>query len=113
MNLDTENNTLSTKIILRKIISHLSSKRKKETIFVFLLSILSSLAESVSIALLIPFIGFFLNPDTYLANDFFTMFISFFGVTDQKEMFKFASFLFIFIVILSSLIKLKYIRSSK
>ena len=40
------------------------------------------------------------------------MFISFFGVTDQKEMFKFASFLFIFIVILSSLIKLKYIRSS-
>ena len=112
MNLDTENNTLSTKIILRKIISHLSSKRKKETIFVFLLSILSSLAESVSIALLIPFIGFFLNPDTYLANDFFTMFISFFGVTDQKEMFKFASFLFIFIVILSSLIKLKYIRSS-
>ena len=59
MNLDTENNTLSTKIILKKIVSHLSSKRKKETIFVFLLSILSSLAESVSIALLIPFIGFF------------------------------------------------------
>ncbi len=112
MNLDTENNKLSTKKIVNKIFSHLSLKRKKETIYVFILSIFSSLAESVSIALLIPFIGFFLNPDTYLANDFFKMILNFFGASNQKEMFKFASFLFILMVILSSLIKLRYIRSS-
>ena len=112
MNLNTENNKLSTKKIVNKIFSHLSLKRKKETIYVFILSIFSSLAESVSIALLIPFIGFFLNPDTYLANDFFKMILNFFGASNQKEMFKFASFLFILIVILSSLIKLRYIRSS-
>jgi len=112
VNLNTENNKLSTKKIVNKIFSHLSLKRKKETIYVFILSIFSSLAESVSIALLIPFIGFFLNPDTYLANDFFKMILNFFGASNQKEMFKFASFLFILIVILSSLIKLRYIRSS-
>ena len=45
-------------------------KRKKSVIAVLFLSILSSLAESVSIALLVPFVSFFVNPDDYIFNSF-------------------------------------------
>ena len=112
MNTNIINRKISSLNILKKIGSHLDSKRKKEVIFVFILSLFSSLAESVSIALLIPFIGFFINPDTYLVNEFLKYFFNIFDITNQKEMLTFVSFSFISIVILGNFIKLKYIKSS-
>ena len=107
-----KNNKTSPISILKKITFHLNIKRKREIKFVLFLSILSSLAESISIALLIPFISFFVNPDNYLFNKLFNSFFYFLNITNEKDILSFVTFIFISVVLLSSFIKLKYIKSS-
>ena len=74
MNTKIENNNPSALSILKKIFFHLDDKRKSDIKFLFFLSILSSFAETISIAMLIPFISFFVNPETYLFNNLFSVF---------------------------------------
>ena len=70
MNTETKNKNVSSLGILKRIIPHLEKERKKDVLVVFFLSIFGSLAESFSIAMLIPFISFFVNPDNYLFNNY-------------------------------------------
>ena len=107
-----ENNKISALSILKKISFHVDDKRKKDIKFISFLSILSSIAESVSIAMLIPFISFFINPDSYLFNNLFKFFFDFLNITSQKDILFIVVFAFISIVLLSSFIRLKYIKSS-
>jgi len=109
---DLKNSKISSLSLLKKISFHMDVKRKKDVILVFILSIFSSLAESISIAMLIPFISFFINPDAYLFNSFFKIIFNFLNITNQKEILATVSFAFIFIVCLSSFIKLKHIKFS-
>ena len=112
MNIKIENNNIPALSILKKIGTHLDSKRKRDVKVVLFLSILSSLAESISIAMLIPFISFFVNPDSYIFNNLFKGFLNFLNISNQKDILATVSLSFIFIVLLSSFIKLKYIRFS-
>jgi len=107
-----KNKKISPLKLLKKISFHLSIEKKRKLMFVLILSIFSSFAESISIAMLIPFIGFFINPDSYLFNSFFQFFLSFLNVTNQKDILTTVSLFFIFIVLLSSFVKLKYIKTS-
>jgi ATP-binding cassette, subfamily B, bacterial PglK len=107
-----ENNKISTFNLLRKISFHLDHQRRKDIKFVLFLSILSSLAESVSIALLVPFVSFFVNPDNYLFNAIFKSFFNFLNITGEKDILVTVSSSFILIVLLSSFIKLRYIKLS-
>ena len=75
--------------ILRGTYSHLNFKRKKELATVLVLSIFSALAESISIAMLIPFVNFFINPETYVLNSFFENIISLFNLKAKSEISKF------------------------
>ena len=112
MNTELKNKKISVFNILKKIKFHLDSKRKKDVKIVFFLSILSSLAESISIAMLVPFVSFFISPDNYIFNNLFENFFHLLGTTSQKDILKIVSFSFIFIVFVSSFIKLQYIKSS-
>ena len=112
MNTELKNKKISVFNILKKIKFHLDSKRKKDVKIVFFLSILSSLAESISIAMLVPFVSFFISPDNYIFNNLFENFFHLLGTTSQKDILKIFSFSFIFIVFVSSFIKLQYIKSS-
>jgi len=111
MKTEIENNISATSI-LKKINSHLDNKRKKEVKLVFSYSLLSSLAESVSLVMLIPFVSFFVNPDDYIFNSFFLFFLDFFNITSQKNILAAVSFGFIFLVLISAFIRLKFIRTS-
>ena len=107
-----ENKKISPLKLLKKLSSHLHAEKKRKLLSVFILSIFSSIAESISIVMLIPFISFFINPDSYLFNSFFQLFFDFFNITSQKDTLTIVSFSFIFIIFLSSYIKLKYIKNS-
>jgi len=109
---EIKNNKISAVRILKKINFHLNVQRKKDIKFVFFLSILTSLAESVSIALLVPFVSFFVNPDSYLFNDLFKSFFTFLNISTKKDILTTVASSFILIVLLSSLIKLKYVKFS-
>ena len=112
MNIETKNKNVSSLGILKRIIPHLEKERKKDVLVVFFLSIFSCLAESISIAMLIPFISFFVNPDNYLFNNLFEFFFEFFNIIEKKDILLTVSLGFIFIVSLSGLIRLKYIKYS-
>ena len=110
---DFKNKNLPTSLnILKKILSHLGVERKKQLKTVFILTIFASLAESISIAMLVPFISFFINPDSYLFNSFFETIFNFLDIEEKKEILLIISLLFISIVLLSSFLKLKYIKLS-
>ena len=112
MSTQTENNKISAVSILKKISLHLDNQRKKDIKFVFFLSILSSLAESVSIALLVPFVSFFVNPDNYLFNNLFKVLFDYLNITSETNILTTVALSFVLIVLISSFIKLKYIKLS-
>jgi len=105
-------NIPSPQSILGKISTHLDTVRKKELKIILILSILASLAESISIAALIPFISFFINPESYLFNSFFKTIFESVNINTNKEILAFVSFLFISVVLISSYIKLKFLKLS-
>ena len=106
-----ENNQSSIHII-KRLYSHLHSKRKRELFILLFLSIFSSLAEAMSIAILIPFISIFISPDTYLVNDSLKFFFDIFNINNSDDFLGAVSFIFIVIVILSSFIKIKFVHLS-
>jgi ATP-binding cassette, subfamily B, bacterial PglK len=112
MKLDFKNKDMSTLNILKRINTHLNNKRKRQVIYIFILSIFSSLSESISIALLIPFISFFINPETYLFNSLFQNVFDYLNISDQKDTFLFVSILFVSIVLISGVMRLVYIKNS-
>ena len=113
MNKEFNNKSIPTAFeILKKIISYLDSKRKRQLIMVFFLSLLASLAESISIAMLVPFISFFVNPDLYLFNSLFEKIFKVFNINNNKEILGLVSFFFILAILISSYVKLKYIKIS-
>jgi ATP-binding cassette subfamily B protein len=112
MKLDFTNKDMSPLNILKRINTHLNNKRKRQVIYIFILSIFSSLSESISVALLIPFISFFINPETYLFNSFFQNIFDYLDMSDQKDIFLFVSILFVSIVLISGVMRLVYIKNS-
>ena len=112
MNINIENKKISPVGILKRIIPYLSINRKKNIKYIIFLSFLSSFAESISIAMLIPFISFFVNPDNYLFNKLFVSIFDLLNIEDKKEIQLFVSFIFICVVILSSFIKIIYTKFS-
>ena len=102
----------SSKNIIKRVYSHLDSKRKRDLFVLLFLSILSSLTESISIAILIPFISIFISPDTYLVNDSLKFFFDIFNINNSDDLLGAVSFIFIVIVILSSFIKIKFVHLS-
>ena len=98
--------------LLSKISFHLEKDRKKQVTLVVILSFLSSLAESVSIALLIPFLSFFINPENYTFNKFFIFIFDFLSIEENKEILRITTLIFLAVVISSGLIRIKYIKLS-
>ena len=112
MNTKIENNNPSALSILKKIFFHLDDKRKSDIKFLFFLSILSSFAETISIAMLIPFISFFVNPESYLFNNLFSVFFDFFNIKSEQDILAAITFIFVFIVLLSTYVRIKFLKLS-
>jgi len=109
----TNNKNISTSLaVLKKTFSHLDLVRKKQLKRVLALTIFASLAESMSIAMLVPFISFFVNPELYLFSNFFKTIFNFLNVNGQEAILFIISLFFILIVLVSGYIKLKYIKLS-
>ena len=104
------NKNNSIKDILKRIYSHLEKQRKQELVKLFLLSILSSISETISIAILIPFISIFINPDTYLANDYIKFFLDLFSIENTNNLLGLISLIFILVVIISAFLKIKFVK---
>tara|TARA_Y100000389_G_C17465868_1_gene525471 strand:- start:2539 stop:4287 length:1749 start_codon:yes stop_codon:yes gene_type:complete len=101
----------SPKNILKRVYFHLDIVRKKQLFALFFLSIFSSLTESISIAILIPFINIFIHQDTFMTNDTLKFFFNIFNI-DDENLLGAISILFVLIIILSAVIKISFIYFS-
>ena len=98
----------SSKNILKRLYFHLDSKKKKQLFALFFLSLLSSLTESISIAILIPFVNIFINPNAFMANDILKIFFDILNLNNENLLGS-ISILFVLVVILSAVIKISFI----
>ena len=105
-----DKNIVSPFAILKKIGSHLTIGRKKQLILVFFLTLFVSLTESISLAMLVPFISFFISPETYLFNPFFEKIFLFLNIDNNKQVLALVSLVFVTIAIVSGILKLKFIK---
>ena len=112
MNIPEKTYHISPLKLLGKISFHLEKNRKKQVALVVILSFLSSLAESVSIALLIPFLSSFINPESYTFNKLFIFIFDIFNIDENKEILTTTTLFFILIVMITGLIRIKYIKQS-
>jgi len=98
--------------LIYRLNSHLSLQRKKQLFFLFLSMIALSFAEAISLASIVPFIGVFINPDLFYSHPWLSIFVNFFEIKNNDELFLFVSIVFVALVILSCLIKLFFLYLS-
>jgi ABC-type bacteriocin/lantibiotic exporter with double-glycine peptidase domain len=84
----------------------LDNRKKLQIIFLFLLIILSSLAEFVSVGLIIPFLGLVTSPAIYLEKLYIKDFVRVAGITDTQQLIWAIAIIFIFAIIISAIIRI-------
>ena len=92
--------------LISAIKSYLSSIRKVQLIILSVLMIFLSVAEAISLASIVPFIGVFMNPDMFFSNPWLSFFINFFGINNNDQLFLLVTIIFISLLILSFLIRI-------
>ena len=84
---------------------HLPLHRKKHVMYLLLLMILASVAEIVSIGLVIPFLSVLTNPSLVLNNDLFTPFFSYLGIYKSEDILLPITFAFVSAALLAGFIR--------
>ena len=74
-----------TSLIIR-LISHVDLKRRAQFLFLFIIMIISSFAEVLSIGAVIPFLGVLTSPDSFFENPLAQPFVHFFGLTEPNQL---------------------------
>ena len=92
--------------LISRIKNYLSSIRKAQLITLFVLIIFLSVAEAISLASIIPFIGVFMNPDLFFSSPWLSFFINFFEINNNDQLFLLVTIIFVSLLILSFLIRL-------
>ena len=94
---------------LRNLISSvwllLEEKRKKQLFLLGVLTILGSLAEMLSLGMIIPFLSALVSPEEILLNENFLLLFEVFKISNSEDLILFISFLFVLLVIVSSIIR--------
>ena len=93
-----------------ELVSYLNKKTKRKFIFIFLVSIVNSLFEFMTIGVMVPFISFVSNRDAISEIEILRRTAEFFNFKETKELFLFVSFSFLIIIFLSGFIKIFAIK---
>ena len=95
---------------LKKLWSHLKSRKKKLYIFAIFLSIIGGLAEILSLGSLYPFITIILSPQEFENNLFFMNVLNFFGITSLSNLAFHITLAFILLTVFSNVLRLIIIK---
>ena len=71
---------------IKELWSYLSLSRKRQFFALFLLMILGSFSEFISIGLIIPFLGAMTNPEVIFTNHYVQPFLQYFNIVSEDEM---------------------------
>lgn len=92
--------------LISRLWVHITFRRRKQFLIVFLLTILASFAEVLSIGAALPFIAAITSPEIIIDNQYLKPFLIFFGITKAEQILLPITLLFIAAVALSGTIRL-------
>ena len=92
--------------LLRRLWPHISKQRRMQISLLFLLMILASFAEVISIGAVLPFLGVLTAPDQIFGLPISQPFIDALGLTEPQELILPLTIIFIFAALLSGLMRL-------
>jgi len=84
----------------------LSKRRKRQSLIVLLLMVISSISEVISIGSILPFLGVITSPDLVYNHELMIPIINFFGWTYPDEIILPVTVIFITVILFSSLVRL-------
>ncbi len=73
-------------ILLKRLWNHISPRRRGQFVILLCLTVLSSLAEVVSLGAVLPFIGILTQPEKVFASPFFAGLVRTLGITSGAEL---------------------------
>lgn len=91
---------------IRQLFSYLSRRRHYQLAFLLVLMVLSSLSEVISLGAILPFLGALSNASLLLKNPFLQPILVFFDIQTSSQLVIALSIVFIFTVILASVIRI-------
>jgi ABC-type multidrug transport system fused ATPase/permease subunit len=92
--------------LLYKLWNHFSYRRKIQIVILFILMIISSFAEVVSIGAILPFLGALTTPSFIFKYTFAKSILELFNISTQKQVLIFLTYVFCVAVILSGLFRI-------
>ncbi len=92
--------------MLIRLLLHLSAKRRKQYVYILLLSFLSGIVEIISLGAVVPFIGVLTVPEVVFKYEIIQSLSNSFGITSAKELILPITMAFIFAILLASGIRL-------
>jgi|APSaa5957512535_1039671.scaffolds.fasta_scaffold39630_2 ATP-binding cassette, subfamily B, bacterial PglK len=95
-----------------RIWSHLNQRRKRQTTFIFLLILISALAEVFSLGIVLPFIGALISPDKVFNAPYIADFLVFFEITSADQLAYPLTIIFIFLTSVATGIRVLLLWSS-
>lgn len=93
-------------ILLKSLWKVLSNRRKVQFSFLFILIIVTSFAEIISLGAVLPFLGVLTSPDRVFNNQLAKSVIEFFGISTPKELIGLLTIVFVVAAIFSGLTRL-------
>ena len=84
--MDNKNNPNSLIQLFRRLWVHIHKKRKVQFLFLLLLTLLTSVAEVVSLGAVLPFIGILTQPDKVLSSPWLQDFINLLNINSGDEL---------------------------
>jgi ATP-binding cassette subfamily B protein len=76
---------------IKKLLTYVSIRRKIQFIYLIILTIITSLAEMMSIGAAFPFIKIITEPDKIFSDNFYLNILEFLNITTEKELIIFSS----------------------
>jgi len=103
---DQQNDKDSLIVDLLELWTYLPSRRRGQFLLLFLLMLLSSLAEMISVGSLFPFLGALSNPQSLLNNPQLQYILKFLGISSQVELVTTLAIAFIITVVAANGLRL-------
>ena len=97
------NNKLNFQLV--RLWNHITLKRKKQLVFLFILMVCSSFAELFSIGAIIPFLAVLTTPESLYQHHLIKPLLIFFEISNQNKLVSFITFLFIITIVFSAILR--------
>jgi ABC-type bacteriocin/lantibiotic exporter with double-glycine peptidase domain len=92
--------------LTQRLFGHISLKRKRQISLLLILTLLSSIAEVVSIGAVVPFIGALIEPEKIFESPYFADAVALFWIESPQELIMPLSLIFVVAVIMAGCLRL-------